>query len=125
MTIENMKLEHLQHAEELEEKLLDVTHQKQILQTRLESELQIQQEEAKKRQHAINKELELVRTRQQQLEATNERLREKAGDVRRSLRDLSLSEEKYYQLKVQAEDELSLRDYVAVSTVFILFNFNY
>lgn len=125
MTIENMKLEHLQQTEELEEKLLDVTHQKQILQTRLESELQIQQEEAKKRQHAINKELELVRTRQQQLEATNERLREKAGDVRRSLRDLSLSEEKYYQLKVQAEDELSLRDYVAVSTVFILFNFNY
>lgn len=114
MTVENMKVEHLQRIEELEEKLHDVTHQKQILQARLESELQIQQEEAKRRQQSVSKELESVRTKQQHLEAANERLREKAGDVRRSLRDLSLSEEKYYQLRSLPEEELSLRDYVAL-----------
>lgn len=115
MTIESMKVEHMQRMEEVEEKLHDVSHQRQILQARLESELQIQQEEAKKRQQAVSKELELVRNKQQHLEAANERLREKAGDVRRSLRDLSLSEEKYYQLKGLPEEEQSLRDYVAVS----------
>ncbi|XP_025087793.1 progesterone-induced-blocking factor 1-like [Pomacea canaliculata] len=114
MTIENMKVEHLQRVEELEEKLQDVSHQKQILQARLESELQIQQEEAKRRQHSINKELESVRSRQQQLEAANERLREKAGDVRRSLRDLSLTEEKYYILRGLPDEEISLRDFVAM-----------
>ncbi|KAK7096662.1 progesterone-induced-blocking factor 1-like [Littorina saxatilis] len=114
MTIESHKVEHIQRVEELEEKLHDVTHQKQILQARLESELQIQQDEAKKRQQMVSKELELVRTKQQHLEAANERLREKAGDVRKSLRDLSLSEEKYYQLKGLQEEELSLRDYVAI-----------
>ncbi|XP_076467958.1 progesterone-induced-blocking factor 1-like [Babylonia areolata] len=114
MTIESLKVEHLQRVEELEERLHDVTHQKQILQARLESELNIQQEEAKKRQQSVSKELEMVRTKQQHLEAANERLREKAGDVRKSLRDLSLSEEKYYQLKGMQEEELSLRDYVAV-----------
>lgn len=121
MTIESLKVEHLQRVEELEEKLHDVTHQKQILQARLESELQIQQDEAKKRQLMISKELELVRTKQQHLEAANERLREKAGDVRKSLRDLSLSEEKYYQLKALPDEELSLRDYVAVSIQVHLF----
>ena len=115
MSIESMKVEHLQRVEELEEKLHDITHQKQILQARLESELQIQEDDAKKRQQTISKELEAVRTKQQHLEAANERLREKAGDVRKSLRDLSLSEEKYYQLKGMPEEELSLRDYVAVS----------
>ncbi|KAL8573389.1 hypothetical protein ACOMHN_032404 [Nucella lapillus] len=114
MTIENMKVENLQRVEELEERLHDVTHQKQILQARLESELSIEQDEAKKRQQSVSRELEMVRTKQQHLEAANERLREKAGDVRKSLRDLSLSEEKYYQLKGIPEEELSLRDYVAV-----------
>lgn len=114
MTIESMKVEHMQRMEELEEKLHDISHQKQILQARLESELQIQQDEAKRRQQTVIKEFESVKTKQQHLEAANERLREKAGDVRRSLRDLSLSEEKYFQLKGLPEEELSLRDYVAL-----------
>ena len=115
MTIENLKVEQLQRIEELEERLHDVTHQKQILQARLESELQIQQEEAKKRQQQVSRELEMVRTKQQHLESANERLREKAGDVRKTLKDLSLTEEKYFQLKALTDDDLSLRDYVAVS----------
>ena len=83
-------------------------------QARLESELQIQADEARKRQDLIKRELDEVRTRQQHLEATNERLQEKAGDVRRTLRDLTISEERFYQLRGLPEEELSLRDYVAV-----------
>jgi hypothetical protein len=48
-------------------------------------------------------------------------LLEKAGNVRRSLRDLGLSEDRYYELRGQNEDDLSLRDYVAVSIVLFLF----
>ncbi|CAL1531375.1 unnamed protein product [Lymnaea stagnalis] len=114
LALENMKVEHLQHVEELEEKLHDITHQKQILQVRLESELQIQSEDARKRQELIKRELEAVRARQQQLEGANERLQEKSGDVRRSLRDLNISEERFYQLRAISEEELSLRDYVAM-----------
>ncbi|XP_055893566.1 progesterone-induced-blocking factor 1-like [Biomphalaria glabrata] len=114
LTLENMKVEHLQQIEELDEKLHDVTHQKQILQARLESELQIQSDEARKRQELIKRELDALRNQQQQLEKTNERLKEKAGDIRRTLKDLTLSEERYYHLRAQPEDELSLRDYVAI-----------
>ncbi|RUS88293.1 hypothetical protein EGW08_003931 [Elysia chlorotica] len=114
LALENMKAEHLQLVEELEEKLHDTTHQKQILQARLESEIQIQSEEARKRQELIKRELDAVRSRQQQLEGTNERLQEKAGDIRKSLRDLTMSEERFYHLRGVHEEELSLRDYVAM-----------
>ena len=43
------------------------------------------------------------------------RLQERAGNVRRSLRDLDLNEERFYELKGASEEEISLRDYVAVS----------
>ena len=86
-----------------------------LLQARLESELQIQSEEARKRQELIKRELDAVRSRQQQLEGTNARLQEKAGDVRKSLRDLTMSEERFYHLRGLPDEELSLRDYVAVT----------
>lgn len=113
LQIENMKAESLQRVDELEEKLNDERHQKQILQARLESQLTIQQEESRRRQELIKTELEEVRQKQRQLEATNDRLQERAGNVRRSLRDLDLTEEKFYELRATSDD-LSLRDYVAV-----------
>ena len=43
------------------------------------------------------------------------RLQERAGNVRRSLRDLDLIEDRFYELKSVSEEDISLRDYVAVS----------
>lgn len=114
LQIENMKAEYLQKVDELEEKLHDESHQKQILQARLESQLTIQQEESRRRQELIKSELDEVRQKQRHLEATNERLQERAGNVRRSLRDLDLNEDRFYELKGASEDEIALRDYVAM-----------
>ncbi|KAH3849855.1 hypothetical protein DPMN_092259 [Dreissena polymorpha] len=107
LQIENMKAEYLQRVDDLEEHLNDERHQKQILQARLESQLTIQQEESRRRQELIKSELEEVRQKQKQLQ-------EKAGNVRRTLRDLDLTEEKFFELKTTTDDDLSLRDYVAV-----------
>ena len=111
LLLDNLKADSIQKIEELEEKLTDALHQKQILQARLESQLKIQQE-------VIQRELDTILKRQHQLEATNERLQERAGDVRRSLKDLELTETQYLDLKGQNEEETSLRDYVAVSYSF-------
>ncbi len=115
LQLDNVKAESMQKIEELEEKLSDALHQKQILQARLESQLRLQQDEARRRQEVIQRELDTILKKQQQLESTNERLQERAGDVRRSLRDLELTENQYTDLKSQVEEELSLRDFVAVS----------
>lgn len=121
LIIDNMKAENMQTVEELEEKLGDAIHQKQILQARLENELQLQQDEARKRQSQIQKELDIILKRQKHLEGTNERLQEKAGDVRKTLRDVDLTDSQYYELRAQNEDELGLRDYFAVCH-FVIFS---
>lgn len=61
--------------------------------------------------------METILLRQKQLEETNHQLREKAGDVRRNLRDLELTEEQYEKLKSFPEDQLSIPEFVSVSIV--------
>lgn len=52
--------------------------------------------------------------RQKQLEETNKQLCEKAGELRRSLRDLDISRDRYQELRDQPEDTLTIQEYVAV-----------
>lgn len=65
----------------------------------------------------MKQEMETILLRQKQLEETNHQLRERAGDIRRSLRDLELTEDGYEKLKSLPEDQLSIPEYVSVSTV--------
>ncbi|XP_020145905.2 progesterone-induced-blocking factor 1 isoform X2 [Microcebus murinus] len=62
----------------------------------------------------MKQEMETILLRQKQLEETNHQLREKAGDVRRNLRDFDLTEEQYLKLKAFPEDQLSIPEYVSI-----------
>nr|XP_021403687.1 progesterone-induced-blocking factor 1 isoform X1 [Lonchura striata domestica]XP_021403688.1 progesterone-induced-blocking factor 1 isoform X1 [Lonchura striata domestica]XP_021403689.1 progesterone-induced-blocking factor 1 isoform X1 [Lonchura striata domestica] len=114
LMIDNLKVEYLTKIEELEEKLNDAIHQKQLLSLRLDSQLALQQEDARKHQALMKQEMETILLRQKQLEETNYQLRERAGDIRRSLRDLELTDECYEKLKSLPEDQLSIPEYVSV-----------
>ncbi|NXO76879.1 PIBF1 factor, partial [Sitta europaea] len=114
LMIDNLKVEYLTKIEELEEKLNDAIHQKQLLSLRLDSQLALQQEDARKHQALMKQEMETILLRQKQLEETNHQLRERAGDIRRSLRDLELTEECYEKLKSLPEDQLSIPEYVSI-----------
>nr|XP_004651078.2 progesterone-induced-blocking factor 1 [Jaculus jaculus]XP_045001453.1 progesterone-induced-blocking factor 1 [Jaculus jaculus]XP_045001454.1 progesterone-induced-blocking factor 1 [Jaculus jaculus] len=114
MLIDNLKMDYLTKIEELEEKLNDALHQKQLLTLRLDNQLTVQQKDAKKYQELMKQEMETILLRQKQLEETNHQLREKAGDVRRNLRDLELTEEQYSKLKSFPEDQLSIPEYVSI-----------
>lgn len=114
MMIDNLKVDYLTKIEELEEKLNDALHQKQVLTLRLDSQLTFQQKDARKYQELMKQEMETILLRQKQLEETNRQLREKAGDIRRSLRELHLTEEQYMKLKGFSEDLLSIPEYVSL-----------
>lgn len=114
MMIDNLKMDYLTKIEELEEKLNDALHQKQLLNLRLDNQLTMQQKDAKKYQELMKQEMETILLRQKQLEETNHQLREKAGDIRRNLRDLELTEEQYVKLKSFPEDQLSIPEYVSI-----------
>ncbi|XP_036419362.1 progesterone-induced-blocking factor 1 [Colossoma macropomum] len=114
LIIDNLKVEHLTKIEELEEQLNDALHQKQVLALRLDSQLKLQQDENRKQQALRKQEMDSILLRQKQLEETNRQLCERAGDIRRSLRDIELSEERYSELRELPEDKLSIPEYVAV-----------
>ncbi|XP_029458880.1 progesterone-induced-blocking factor 1 isoform X2 [Rhinatrema bivittatum] len=114
LMIDNLKVEYLTKIEELEEKLNDTLHQKQLISLRLDNQSKIQQEDARKHQELLKQEMETILLRQKQLEETNRQLRERAGDIRRSLRDLELTEERYEELKAFPDDKLSISEYVSV-----------
>uniref|UniRef100_A0A8D0KG87 Progesterone immunomodulatory binding factor 1 n=1 Tax=Salvator merianae TaxID=96440 RepID=A0A8D0KG87_SALMN len=114
LILDNLKVEYLTKIEELEEKLNDALHEKQLLSLRLDSQLALQQEDARKHQELMKQEMETILLRQKQLEKNNRELRERSGDIRRSLRDLELADERYAQLKSLPEDELSIAEYVSI-----------
>nr|XP_023667366.1 progesterone-induced-blocking factor 1 isoform X1 [Paramormyrops kingsleyae] len=114
LVIDNLKVDHLTKIEELEEQLNDTLHQKQLLTLQLDSQLKLQQEETRKQQALRKQEMDTILLRQKQLEETNRQLSEKAGDIRRSLRELELTEEKYNELKELPEEKLSISEYVSV-----------
>ncbi|XP_042169464.1 progesterone-induced-blocking factor 1-like [Oncorhynchus tshawytscha] len=116
LIIDNMKVDHLTKTEELEERLNVALHQKQVLALRLDSQLQLTQDEGRKQQALRKQEMDGILLRQKQLEETNRRLCDKAGDLRRSLRDLELTEDKYKELRDIPEERLSITEYVAVRT---------
>lgn len=68
----------------------------------------------------MKQEMETILLRQKQLEETNHQLRERAGDIRRSLRDLELTDDCYEKLKSLPEDQLSIPEYVSVSSAFCI-----
>ncbi|XP_016280468.1 progesterone-induced-blocking factor 1 isoform X2 [Monodelphis domestica] len=114
LIIDNMKVDYLTKIEELEEKLNDTLHQKQLLALKLDNQLTFQKKDTRKYQELMKQEMETILLRQKQLEETNHQLIEKAGDIRRSLRDLELTEDHYMNLKSLPEDQLSIPEYVSI-----------
>uniref|UniRef100_A0A8C4E6F8 Progesterone immunomodulatory binding factor 1 n=1 Tax=Dicentrarchus labrax TaxID=13489 RepID=A0A8C4E6F8_DICLA len=114
LIIDNMKADHMSKIEELEERLNDALHQKQVFALRLDSQLKLAQEENRKQQALRKQEMEAILLRQQQLEETNRQLCEKAGELRWSLRDLDISQERYRELRDLPDDKISIQEYVAM-----------
>ncbi|XP_033100257.1 progesterone-induced-blocking factor 1-like [Anneissia japonica] len=112
--ITNLKAEHMSKLEELEEKLNDALHRKNILQAKLEAQLNLQRDEASRRQDKMNTDLEMIARRQLNLEKTNQELLQRAGNIRESMENLNLTEDEFIELKAKNDTELSLRDFVAI-----------
>jgi len=115
LIIDNLKADHMNKVEELEEKLHDALHKKQMYHARLESAISIQQDEAKKHQLSTQKELQIILDRQLELEETNKRLQMKSSNIRQQLeRDCIVTEDVYINLKSQPEDNLTIADYFSL-----------
>ena len=115
LVIDNMKVEHRGKVDELEELLDDNRHDKQILQARLESQLRLQQEEAKSALERMRQELAILLEKQKTLEVEKKKLEEKAFDYQVGMDLEFLSDENYLELKSSDPSDLGLRDFIMVS----------
>jgi len=79
----------------------------------------VNNDEMRQRQETIAHELSKIMKRQQQLETTNECLQDKAIDIRRSLTDVDLTDSQYQQLQLMNQDDIPLKDFVAVCTMYM------
>ena len=120
LVIDNMKVEHLGKVDELEELLDDNRHDKQILQARLESQLRLQQEEAKSALERMRQELAILLEKQKTLEVKNKKLEEKAFDYQVGIDLEFLSDENYLELKSNDPSDLGLREFIMVSFPYAL-----
>ncbi|KAJ8028167.1 Progesterone-induced-blocking factor 1 [Holothuria leucospilota] len=114
LLIDNLKVEHMNRVEDLEEKLNDAHHQQKLLRAKLEAQLNLNREDAHCRQQRLEQELSTIISKQQELEKTNAELQHKAVDVRQWLHQLEISEREYEDLKTRREDSLSLKDCVSM-----------
>ena len=118
LQIDNLKADHMAMLEELEEKLQDGEHERNLLQTKLKSQQGIYasaQDEMRNRHESMRSELEKILKRQQDLELINEKLQAEAGELRRNIGLITLpvmSSETFSCLKFTNEQTLSLRDFV-------------
>ena len=69
----------------------------------------------RKQQSLRKQEMDGILQRQQQLEETNRQLCDRAGQLRRSLRELDVPQARYQELQALPDDKLSIPEYVAVS----------
>lgn len=114
MIIDNLKAQHHDKTEELEEKLNEAIYQKKIIQAELESKLQIQNDKSKRYHESMRNQLQERIQKLRKLEESNTILKESITNVKNQLLCLDLTEEKYNELRSQNEDVWSIRDLVAV-----------
>ncbi|XP_078484592.1 progesterone-induced-blocking factor 1-like [Ciona intestinalis] len=117
LLVDNLKAQNMRQVEELEERLEDALHKKQMLKARLESALAIQEDDSKKRQIQTQKELKIILQRQRELEQTNRHLEAKASNIRSQLQQgYQITEDIYIEMKARPVEELTIAEYFSLRT---------
>ncbi len=120
LMIDTMKAEYLNKIDEMEERLSDAIHQKQLVAAQLQAQLRTAKAEYEKDSRNLKQEIQLLLKQQKEMNLDNQKLMEKAIDSKDMLIDLELDEDDYLAIKGKHIEEQTLREFIAVSTHFFL-----
>ena len=74
------------------------------------------QDEGRRRQERLQSELSVIKVKLRELEAHNESLMNKSGEIKQQLKEhKDINDDRYYELRGMADEQLSVKDLVAVS----------
>lgn len=115
LVIDTMKAEYLSKIDEVEETLSDAIHQKQIIVAKFQNQIRTLTEEYSHENKNLKQEVQFLLRKQKEINLDNEKLTEKAIKSKDLLTNLEIDEDEYLSIKGQNPDELTLREFIAVS----------
>ena len=121
LVIDTMKAEYLSKIDEVEEKLSDAIHQKQIIVAKFQNQMRTLREEYNHENKNLKQEVQFLLQKQKEINLDNEKLTEKAIKSKDLLTKLDIDEDEYLSIKGKNPDELTLREFIAVSYYYFLF----
>ncbi|CAF3584409.1 unnamed protein product [Rotaria socialis] len=117
LLIQNQKIHYEEKCEDLQEKLADMTYQRQLLQTKIDSQLQIDRNLALRSQDEVRQQLSQIMERQHQLEDVNKRLISKSNEVRHNLHNKILPTDEEYRILKSTNmnsEKMALNDFIMI-----------
>lgn len=107
LLIDTIKADHLNVVDDLEDKLSDAMHGRQLLQAKFETQLRIIQNQHGNEMKRLKLELQESLMHQQDYQRKNDELQSRSGDLKTAFVELDLKEEEYFALKGKPVDNLS------------------
>lgn len=114
LVIDTLKADHAAQLEDLQERLSDSLHEKQLAQARLKSLSQAHDAELRRVRERSQQETSVLAARMKELEEANPFVGGQEQDIKQALTGPGLSELEYSRLRAKDSDSLSLKDYIMV-----------
>ena len=115
LVIDNLKNEHMNQLDDIEEKLHDALFKKQRLQAQLDNALSLHKAEISGIQEKTKTDLKVILDRQEQLEKTNKVLNEQVTNSQAQIESADLiTKEKYIDLKSNSVNTLSIGQFFSL-----------
>lgn len=132
LLIDTLKADNMNRIDDLEDKLTDVNHEKQMMSAKYETKLRMIQEEGTKKINKLRSDLHESLKSQAMYKEKYEALSSSTLSSKKLLVDVELSEEEYLDIKGKSDEDLSMQEmfkvYVHLMTIslcvyFLIFGF--
>ena len=114
LVIDTLKAEHASQVEDLQERLADLAHEKQLVQARLKSLSQAYDAELRLIREQTQQEMSVLAVRAKELEDANPFVGHQVEDLKQAVMGMCLSESEYARLRAKDMNSLPLKDYIMV-----------
>ena len=114
LMIDSIKAESMNKIGDLEDRLSDAIHEKQLLVAKYESHLRINREESNKQVKVLKLELQNYVDEVSRLKKENDSIGGRMTDIKTSYINLDLAEDEYLKLKGTSDESLSLQDFFSI-----------
>lgn len=123
--IDNLRSEYTIKMDDMEDKLGDALHQKEVIQTQMEAQLQMLQDNSKTRTEKINDDMVVIQERQHALELANIQLQTHSSQIHHTLSSIDNFGHLYDDIKDRNPYDMTLQHYAVVSTYVYCNNFKH